>query len=684
MTDGRRRLPTAATALVFVVLAGAAVVMAGVVRDQVDEQEEQRLTQATTDVAALLNTAFGEVRSTLSVLVNVADADDSSGALFEEASEPLLTGNVQSVMALERDADEVVPVAAVGDGPSVGEAVTGERLALVERAFGVNGVVAEVLHDGDDLRAGFALAGPRGTVVLRETAIDPDATAEAIRGEVFAGLDVALYAAQTPVDDQLVLRTATDLPLAGPTRATSISLGADEWLLVTSSRGSLVGGVTEHAPWLTLVGGLLLALLVALVVETLSRRRAFAEAEVAQRTAELEATLAERSRLEQSARDASEQARAANRSKSEFLSRMSHELRTPLNAVLGFAQLLELDDLTQEQRDSLAQISKGGRHLLSLINEVLDITRIESGNLSLSPEAVRVGDVMTEVLELMHPLAADHGIHLLGDAQHTCAVHVFADRQRLQQILLNLVSNGIKYNRTGGTVAVSCKVGDDACLRISVTDTGPGIASEQLDLLFAPFERLGAEHGDVEGTGIGLALAKSLAEAMDGALGVETTVGRGSTFWVDLPLVEDPVDRYVRLGSSNGEPEPDPASESGRSVLYIEDNLSNLRLVEHLLKRRDIEVVAAMQGRLGLELARQHRPVAILLDLHLPDVDGDDVLRQLRDDPTTASIPVIILSAEASPGRRQRLLAAGARAYLTKPVDVRQLLSTLDEVLVGR
>jgi CheY-like chemotaxis protein len=364
---------------------------------------------------------------------------------------------------------------------------------------------------------------------------------------------------------------------------------------------------------------------------------------------------------------------------------MSHELRTPLNAVLGFGQLLELDDLSDDQQEAVAHILKGGHHLLSLIDEVLDISRIEAGRLDLSPEAVQVADLLGDALELVRPLATERSVHLLGEGAATCNRYVFADRQRLLQVLLNLLTNAVKYNRTGGSVAVSCEQPDPGRLQIKVTDTGPGIRPEHLGMLFAPFERLGAEQTNVEGTGIGLALSRRLAVAMGGTLDVTSVAGQGSTFWVELPLVEGPIERYERL--NGGAPDPAKVTPEGaprRVVLHIEDNLSNLKLLERVLAQRDgIEVIAAMQGRLGLELAREHRPALILLDLHLPDMGGDAVLQRLRDDPDTATIPVIIVSADATAGQIQRLLTAGAAAYLTKPIDVRELLRLLDEALGG-
>jgi CheY-like chemotaxis protein len=245
--------------------------------------------------------------------------------------------------------------------------------------------------------------------------------------------------------------------------------------------------------------------------------------------------------------------------------------------------------------------------------------------------------------------------------------------------LLNLVSNAIKYNRPGGSAALSCERSAETGLRIKVHDTGPGIRPEHLGLLFTPFERLGAEHTNVEGTGIGLALSRRLAEAMGGTLDVETNLGQGTTFWVELPVVEGPVERYVRL---NGHDElSTPPVVHTKKVLHIEDNASNLRLVERILARDgEIELVSAMQGRLGVELAREHRPALILLDLHLPDIAGDEVLRQLRDDPQTAAIPVVVVSADATPGQIRRLLAEGASAYLTKPLDVGELRLLVDGI----
>jgi PAS domain S-box-containing protein len=392
--------------------------------------------------------------------------------------------------------------------------------------------------------------------------------------------------------------------------------------------------------------------------------------------------ISERKQHQQELEEAKESADRANQAKSEYLSRMSHELRTPLNAILGFAQLLEMDELSDEQRDSLGHILSGARHLLGLINEVLDIAAIEAGRLPLSVEPVAVADVVGEVVMLMRPLADQHRVLLATQTPAACAEHVLGDRQRLKQVLLNLLSNAVKYNREGGTVRLACERVDAGRMRLEVIDTGDGIDPEALEQLFVPFERLGSEQRGIEGTGLGLPLSKRLVEAMGGTLEVASTLGQGSTFSVELALAPSPV-QAGQQSSSPEAPAAQPQAEpegSPLSVLYIEDNPSNLELVERVVSRRGITLISAMRPMLGLDLAREHRPDLLLLDLHLPDIPGEEVLERLKADERTAGIPVVILSADARQGLTARLLAAGARTFLTKPLDVGELLKLLDQI----
>ena len=316
----------------------------------------------------------------------------------------------------------------------------------------------------------------------------------------------------------------------------------------------------------------------------------------------------ERRRAEAALRAAREAAEAASRAKSEFLSRMSHELRTPLNAILGFGQLMELEAANPAQAENADHILKAGRHLLALINEVLDITGIEAGRLHISAEAVRVAEVVDEVVGLIGPLTSARGVTLNVDRHRIADQYVRADRQRLKQVLLNLVANAVKYNRANGTAVLGFESGVDGQARIVVTDTGAGIAPQNVARLFTPFDRLGAEATGVEGTGLGLALSKRLTEAMGGTIGVQSTVDVGSTFWIELPHAESPLSLLDASTELVGFEEP-AATDRRHKVLYVEDNLSNLTLVQRILEPRgDINLIPAMQGRLALELARTQRP----------------------------------------------------------------------------
>jgi signal transduction histidine kinase/HPt (histidine-containing phosphotransfer) domain-containing protein/ActR/RegA family two-component response regulator len=378
------------------------------------------------------------------------------------------------------------------------------------------------------------------------------------------------------------------------------------------------------------------------------------------------------------------EAERLNLAKSGFLSRVSHELRTPLNAILGFGQLLERDLVEQGERETLDQMLGAGRHLLAIVDDLLDLSRIEGGELRLSVEPVQIADALGEAKSLISPAATTAAV---GIRQRPVNVDLYvrADRQRLIQVLLNLVSNAVKYNRRGGNVVISAGRTDGSTVRVEVSDTGSGISEEAITRLFTPFERLDAASRGIEGTGLGLALARGLVESMGGKLELASEEGVGTTVSFELPVAsaaeiatprprrQDPV------AVGNSEP-----AESGQrlraaiSVLYIEDNPSNVRLVEKIFGlSSDLGLHVAREGSSGVALARELRPDLVLLDLHLPDIPGEQVLAALRGDHELAETPVIIVSADASPVQAKRLLAAGANGYLTKPFDIDQLLAAV-------
>ena len=370
---------------------------------------------------------------------------------------------------------------------------------------------------------------------------------------------------------------------------------------------------------------------------------------------------------------------------------MSHELRTPLNAILGFSQLLKMDELKPNQARGMEQIYKSGRHLLNLVNEVLNIARIESGRLQILPEPVRLADTLQEALELIRPLAEARSISIQWvspgfstglETPASSDVFVQADPQSLRQVLLNLLSNAVKYNREGGEIAISVSLTIDGHLRLQVRDTGEGIPLEKMKRLFTPFDRLDRDSIEQEGTGLGLALSKGLVEAMGGRIGASSQPNVGSIFWLELKLVAE------RLNATLMAEVDEHLSESLRVrtrravVLYVEDNLDNLKLVEAIMERLPwVKLMTAMQGRLALELAQEHHPDLILLDLHLPDMHGSEVLRRLKTEPATQKTPVIILSADAKLEHIDDLLAGGARIYLTKPIDIQEFLNMVAESL---
>ena len=376
-------------------------------------------------------------------------------------------------------------------------------------------------------------------------------------------------------------------------------------------------------------------------------------------------------------------AEKANLAKSDFLSSMSHELRSPLNAILGFAQLMDSDSPppTPAQKGSIEQILHAGWYLLELINEILDLAVVESGRLSISLEPVSLPEVMIECQAMIEPQAQKRGIRMtFPHFDNPC--YIRADHTRVKQVLINLLSNAIKYNQTGGSVMVDCGLTPSGRVRISVKDTGAGLSPENMAQLFQPFNRLGQEAGGEEGTGIGLVVSKRLVELMQGMIGVESTVGSGSLFWIELLAEEDPHAGYIHTAVNMLPAAPTPAGVRSRLLLYVEDNPANLKLIEQLIARRpEIRLLTAQNGPDGIQLARVSMPDAILMDINLPGINGIDAMKILRLDPATAHIPIVALSANAIPRDIEKGLQAGFFRYLTKPIMVNQFLETLNEVM---
>jgi PAS domain S-box-containing protein len=396
--------------------------------------------------------------------------------------------------------------------------------------------------------------------------------------------------------------------------------------------------------------------------------------------------ITKRKRAESDLKKARNEAEKANHAKSEFLSRMSHELRTPMNSILGFAQLMDMGELNSKQKKGIKHIMNNGRHLLSLINDVLDISGIEAGRQILTPEPVQLAAIINEITDSIQIAANKRKVSIVLVDSPANSLFALADKLRLKQILINLLSNAIKYNNEGGSVTIKIAVQptneSGRCpVKISICDTGNGIRPEDIGKLFQAFERIGADQTETEGTGLGLMVVKKLIEVMGGKVGVESVVGTGSTFWIELPISNN---SKQDMSQTNGSPTPGlQETKHDTTILYIEDNPSNIELVEAIIEQHcpEIRLVTSIHGKQTLPLAKEYKPGLIMLDLNLPDMPGIDVLEQLLADDHTKAIPVIIISADAMPFQIEKLIKAGATDYLTKPLDIVQFLKTIEQHL---
>ena len=427
----------------------------------------------------------------------------------------------------------------------------------------------------------------------------------------------------------------------------------------------------------TLLFGFILVLF--LIVSVLIVRRIYRiQKQVSDAYETLEDAIDERTNDLKLARDA---AVMASKSKSEFLSSMSHELRTPLNAIIGFSQLLEFEDLTEPQADSVKEIHTAGKHLLELINEVLDLARIEAGRMSVKLETLELDPVLQEVKAMADPLARRHGISMsfLEDVD----IAVISDRTRLKQVMLNLLSNAIKYNRPNGSVSVFVEHIHEF-VRISVKDTGRGISPDQREALFEPFNRLGAEGSEIEGTGIGMMVTRQFVELMNGRIDFESEPGEGSVFWVDLPLYTEEAigDASESVDEGLINKISKTTLQAGKEILYIEDNPANLKFMEKVFeKEMPCNLVTASDGLKGLEMVKTLQPALVLLDINLPGMNGLEILNHLKNDPETRQIPVLMVSANAMSESISRAMDSGAAGYLTKPIEVNNLKESVSELI---
>jgi signal transduction histidine kinase/DNA-binding response OmpR family regulator len=664
-----------ASVVVLVLLLAASAVLIGRVGHLVQDQEERLLRERAGAAALILSSSIGNIEPQLGQLGTAAQvADLAPNAFLDVAGRQMATTKTIRALSVVRTAEAPVVELVVGTALGVGQTLDGPRADAVRRASETPRMVTTVaFRDGSDLVLGFAVGPPTaapGTVLYRENVILPGTPTRSTGSAPFADLKGELYAGPLPVADQLVLATATR-PMPGDrTFEQKLPVGDSEWLFVAAADRPLAGTLVARLPWLVAIACLAGSLLIAAMIEGLSRRRDYALALVDKRTAELRESLDSLEVARAEAAVARDQAMEGSRLKSQFLANMSHEIRTPLNGVIGMTGLLIDTRLDPEQREFAETARRSGESLLELINDVLDFSKIEAGKLELETSDFDLGAVVEDVAELFAATAQQNGLEITASTDPDLPTSVSGDPGRVRQVLTNLVSNAVKFTHRG-EVAITVERdtdGDRPMVRFSVRDTGVGVGEDGPERLFEAFTQADASttrrYG---GTGLGLAISKRLAELMGGTVGVESPAAGGSTFWFAIPLVV----------AAGGGTSIDRQALAGVRVLIVDDNATNRTVLERQMSAWAVESVSAADGTTGLEALRQAasagRPFAVaLVDWHMPGMDGIDVARALAADPSLDGTKVVMLTSVTSHVARERVAAS-----LTKPVRRSQLFDAI-------